>query len=69
MVPPIQVCPGSPNTLWGRGRNGELVAFSPHGCYTSLTGRSFSPSAFSVLGLAPGPYPTLWSLEDVSLPC
>ena len=36
----------------------------PLGCHTCLTSPSLSPSAFSVPGLAPGPYPSLWSLES-----
>lgn len=68
-VPPLRVCPGPPNNGVGEGKKWELVVLSPHSCHTSLTGPSLSPSAFSVFGLALGPYPSLWSLVEVSLPC
>ena len=58
----------SPGPLCGPqcgGREaGSCPLLPPLGCHTCLTSPSLSPSAFSVHGLAPGPYPSLWSQES-----
>ena len=48
----------------GGGEAGRCPLLPPLGCHTCLTSPSLSPSAFSVHGLAPGPYPSLWSQES-----